>query len=634
MITGYRNDLDGLRAVAVLGVVLFHLGGTGLQGGFVGVDIFFVISGFLVSGVIFNESERGDFSIARFYGRRIRRILPALGLVCLSVSAGAWWLLPPPLLLNYAGSLASAAGFGANIFFYATQNYFSPAADTLPLLHTWSLGIEEQFYILFPLLVRGWRQLRSRRLIGILALLAALSFAASVWLTGKHAAFAFYLLPCRAWELLIGSLLALPGVPAPHSPRVAFAAAVTGLAAIGAAMVFFSPALVFPGVAAAMPCSGAALVIWAGRAAPAPSRLLGAPPLAFIGRISYSLYLWHWPVIVFGQKLFVDHPSPVRGALFFAVSVLLAMISYRFVEQPVRLANFWRRPAATRGLAVASIMIPLGLAFAVSTSGGFPSRYGPHARDLLAFLNFDTVANYREGRCLLRPEQPPEAFDRDACFPADVSGQVLLWGDSTAAALYPGLSRVLQDQLRLAQATSSACPPVPGVTIATRPFCQRFNDLILARVLAARPELVILISAWWIGPDGDALLAVLLHRLQAAGIHAVLVGPPPEYTTQVPMTLANRTLAGERDTRSHDGTLATVLATDRRIGAIAGEAEVPYVSIMESICQSADCPLTTPEGAPLEFDMIHFSLPGSLFVSQRIAPALRRAAITAMPPSK
>ena len=297
---GYRPDLDGLRGIAVAAVVAYHLELPFATGGFVGVDVFFVLSGYLITRLIAEEMRSGAFSLTRFYERRIRRIVPAMVFVCACTTAMAIAFLLPDELKRYSSSLIAAAFSYSNVWFFDNSGYFDPGSGTQPLLHTWSLGIEEQFYIVFPLLLLAVFRWRPRALGTVIWLAFAASLVASVVLLPEHPAATFYLLHTRAWELLTGSILALGLLPRPASQaqrEIAFAA---GIVAIAVAVFGFASKTPFPGASALLPCIGTALAIWASEGGEAAgSRFLKFRPLMFLGLISYSLYLWHWPLIVF-----------------------------------------------------------------------------------------------------------------------------------------------------------------------------------------------------------------------------------------------------------------------------------------------------------------------------------------------
>uniref|UniRef100_UPI0035AECCDB acyltransferase family protein n=1 Tax=Rhodoblastus sp. TaxID=1962975 RepID=UPI0035AECCDB len=339
----YRADIDGLRAIAVVSVVVFHVSQSILNGGFVGVDVFFVISGYLITLGILEGMDRGAFTLGGFYANRCRRIAPAYLVTLAVVTIGVVLVGYPAETKGYGGSLIAAIFSVSNIYFWLTTNYFALAAEELPLLHTWSLAVEEQFYLFFPLIL-AWSLKRGRRpAIITLAAIFLLSLASSALLVHIWPVGTFYSLPTRAWELLLGSLLAMEcRWRASHgfrpTPAVVSLIAVAGLLCMGYAIYFFNSNMAFPGLAAALPCLGAGAVIYAGSVAATPvSRLLSLAPMRFVGKISYSLYLWHWPILVF-QKIAPFIPGSeskivARGGVI-ALSFVAAALSWRFIEQP------------------------------------------------------------------------------------------------------------------------------------------------------------------------------------------------------------------------------------------------------------------------------------------------------------
>jgi len=332
----YRPDIDGLRALAVLPVILFHLEPSWIPGGFVGVDIFFVISGFLITKIIWREAQEQRFTFARFYERRARRILPVLFTVLTVSSCLALWMMTPAELSSYSETLAGAALFASNIVLFFQTGYFDAAAHQKPLLHTWSLAVEEQFYIFFPIVILvSLKFLKVRFTLLLVVLGAVLSFLISLYVTNKDPSLSFYWLPFRAWELLFGSLIALGILPELRSRVLRHAVSVVGLVLVLVSLAFYSSGTLFPGLMAAPPVLGATMIIWSG-----PSSLIGralsAKPLVFVGLISYSLYMWHWPIIVFAELYLIREPYLYELLAIFAVTVMVSYVSWRFIEQPFR----------------------------------------------------------------------------------------------------------------------------------------------------------------------------------------------------------------------------------------------------------------------------------------------------------
>ncbi|HEY8017832.1 MAG TPA: acyltransferase, partial [Dongiaceae bacterium] len=346
----YRSDIDGLRAVAVLSVIAFHVKFSAFPGGYIGVDVFFVISGYLIGAIILEEVRAGRFSLLAFYERRVRRIFPALAALLILLSIPAYLYLLPNELTAYGGSVLAATFSVSNFYFLLHTGYFAAPAYYLPLLHTWSLAIEEQFYIFLPLFILLLHRLVPRLLPLLLLAATILSFALCLQKTGVDQAAAFYLPWTRAWELLLGTLVALGLFAQPRTPLWRNVATLAGLALILGPAVAYNAATVFPGINALAPCLGAALIIAAGRAGDSlVAWLLSWRPLVFIGRISYSLYLWHWPVIVFmimsGLTPSTHQPSWLKF-LAVVISVILATLSWRYVETPFRSGP--RRPSRRR----------------------------------------------------------------------------------------------------------------------------------------------------------------------------------------------------------------------------------------------------------------------------------------------
>ncbi len=340
MSTLYRPDIDGLRAIAILLVVFFHAGFREASGDSVGVDVFFVISGFLITGIILRDLDAGDFTFAHFYERRIKRICPALFVVLASIVIAGLFLLVPQDLYELGRTLAASVFFYANWLFYTQVGYFDGPAVEKPLLHTWSLAVEEQFYLIWPVLLFAFYRVAGRNALPRLIVgLLLLSLLASQLVLDRNAAQAFYLLPYRAWELLLGGFLATIYAKVP-SRAVALSAAILGLCAIAYSAAAFNTATPFPGFHAILPCAGAALLIFAGaRQNPVSALVLSANPLRFIGKISYSLYLIHWPIFSFTRIALDRDTTQAEGLAIIAVSIVAAALSWRFIETPARKAK-------------------------------------------------------------------------------------------------------------------------------------------------------------------------------------------------------------------------------------------------------------------------------------------------------
>ena len=437
----YRADIDGLRAVAVVPVVLYHAHVPGFSGGFTGVDIFFVISGFLITSIIAGEIGQDRFSIINFYERRIRRIFPALFAVLFVSCLLAIWLLLPGQFETFAKSVAATTLFVSNILFWTETGYFAAPASGNPLLHTWSLAVEEQFYVVFPLLLLLIHRWFGGRWLIWLVPLALASFALSLWGVVHKPSATFYLAPTRAWELLIGSLLAL-GVFAPtrHS-MLAELLSLTGLALIAWSVFGLSSEDPFPGANALFPCVGAALIIYAGQGAQTViGRALGSPIPVFIGLISYSLYLWHWPLLVFGRMWAVYELNALQTGAVVGFSFLAAFLSWKYIEAPFRKKD---AVFARRGLFVAAgAATALFLAFGAYgfASNGWPSRVSDKAVQIAGYTESH---NPRRLECLLFPGN---VVEEPCVYGADTEPRYAVWGDSHADSTIHAIGQAAAEQ--------------------------------------------------------------------------------------------------------------------------------------------------------------------------------------------
>jgi peptidoglycan/LPS O-acetylase OafA/YrhL len=616
----WQEHIDGLRAVAVLAVLFHHLDIHPFSGGFVGVDVFFVISGYLISRMIYDEIGRtGRFDILGFYERRARRILPAFAVVTVAVLITGYFLLLPDALARLGRSALYACLFGANMIFYQTTNYFAPAADTQPLLHTWSLGVEEQFYIVFPLVVAViWRG-GKRLLIAVLLASFIASFALAHHAVGSEPMAAFYLSPQRAWELLAGSLLALPGLPA-AGRKVGETAALMGLALILFAIFRYGPLTPFPGASALVPVAGTALILWAndGRVT-VTGRALSLPPFRAIGLWSYSIYMIHWPLIVFTKELFEPGDEVTRDASIIATSIGLGYLSYRFVEAPFRSGRLtWARPAVFGSAAAA--LITLGVAGnQIYNAKGYANLLPPDVRRVLAYNDYDFSPLYRLGVCFLRREQGWPDLDVETCLGSKAK-TVLLWGDSHAAHYFAALRPLVErNGYTLSQATASLCAPLEGFSIARRPNCAGFNAGVFGWIARARPEIVILSAVWPTDPAGLAFLDATIDRLKSGGARVVIIGPGLRYDDPVPTMLAKRLMRGDANSR-HPRPVRVEIADKIIRNHVRGKG-VLYLSPLESLCAAADCPLADEAGTPLQWDKSHFTIAGAALATARMFTA-------------
>lgn len=613
----FRADIEGLRALAILPILANHAGIPGFAGGFVGVDIFFVISGYLITHIITRDIAMGRYSLAEFYRRRALRIFPALFVLLPVVTIVALLAMAPSELVTFSRSVIATTFFASNFHFLADTGYFTPAAATRPLLHTWSLAIEEQFYIFWPLLLALAVPKGRRARWGIVWAVVAASFAASIWMTRIDMAVAFYQLPFRAWELGLGGLLSTLSLAGLSRPVRELLAAL-GIAAIGYATHFYREPLVFPGLAAALPCLGAAAIIAAGPE-PFVNRILSLAPARFFGRISYSLYLWHWPVIVFaGLWLFLPFGwQTVAGEI--ALSILLGWLSYEIVEKKGRT---WLAAMSLRKLfaTAATVMVATGAAaFTLMAADGLPGRFSSQQRVFDGALARDDQQAYRQGRCFM--VEPLDRYDEQTCLTgAADQPHVLLIGDSLAAHWWPGLSK-LDLPFSVLQATMIGCKPGFYPLDDKRP-CARFFNRILGEWLPRHKQQAVILAGRWQMSD-LSLLDTTLARLHAAGQKAVVIGSVPIYRFAVP-----RLLFFNRDAKD-PGVMARAnldrgasFEVDRAIAKIASRHHVAFISPLDALCPGGDCKVLAAPGVPMQFDEAHFTVEGSVLAARAIRPQL------------
>jgi len=500
----YRRDIDGLRAVAVVPVILFHAGIAGFGGGFLGVDVFFVISGYLITGILLEDHHRrGGISILRFYERRARRILPALFVVLAASTAIGWFWLAPRAYANFFESLGLTAVFLSNLYFMTKTGYFADSASLQPLLHTWSLAVEEQFYLVYPLVLLLVLRIRPGAVRPVVAGLGVLSLGFALWARAAYPEQTFYFPLSRAWQLLAGALVAL--TPAPPRRHGAWAATL-GLALIGLAMALAGGEQPFPGPWALATVIGTALILRHGGAGGPAARLLASPALVGIGLISYSAYLWHQPLFALARARLLEEPSPGLILALAGLALGLGWLSWALVENPVRRRSF--RPLATRravfGAAGVISLAFFGLGVAGYASGGFRGRVAPE----VAAMSASTIDNPWRGKCDqgrqwgAAPHHP-----RAGCGTLLPQHNVVLIGDSHAAALAgTTMAALAQAGFGRYVATFGGCPAVPGLYLPDKPkplACDEFARAAFAYAAAVPDATVILALRWSLYVEGQ-----------------------------------------------------------------------------------------------------------------------------------
>ncbi|MBT8408027.1 MAG: acyltransferase [Alphaproteobacteria bacterium] len=521
----YRRDIDGLRAIAVLSVMLYHFGVPGFSGGFVGVDVFFVISGFLIGGILWRELQaNGRIALGRFYLRRFRRLAPAFFTMIAVVTLVAWVVLLPFEFREYGKILIAATVYLSNVQFWRDAGYFDAASDEKLLLHTWSLAVEEQFYIFLPLFLVLLARFR-RSLVGLLGLIAAASFLACIALTARMPEATFFLFPFRMWELLAGVLLAIWGQAGQRDFRGHASLSWLGLLLILGAVTLIDADDAFPGALAAVPVLGTVLMVANGRNGSAVNVVLAAPVPVFVGLISYSLYLWHWPVAVLSKYLGGSYASGWEIAGWIGLSFVLAYLSWALVERPVR--RSLRLPGAViLGGTVMGSAACLGAGALFYLKDGLPGRFGPAAQPHIA-ASADFLQDW--SRCYV-PDRGP-LMGIEVC-PIGPEGDpaLLIWGDSHVRAVKEGLELAAFEADRPGMIIWMAgCPPLfdlrkseTAATPSQNVACAQQNLQVKQALRSLRSvEDILLVGRWSYYATGtgvglDAENEILVTRIEGA----------------------------------------------------------------------------------------------------------------------
>ncbi|MDT3736058.1 MAG: acyltransferase family protein [Denitratisoma sp.] len=622
----FRADINGLRAVAVIAVVLFHFRVAGFSGGFVGVDAFFVISGYLMTRIILGPLAQGRFSVFGFYLARARRIFPALAALSALLLLYGWFALSPmdyKLLAKHAGA---SLLFLSNQVYWKESGYFDADAHEKWLLHTWSLSVEWQFYLLYPLLIVAVHRLfrRPGGVAGALWAVFLASLAWSAWLAFADPSKAFFLLPTRAWEMLAGGLIFVHQDACNRLAQRLRWREPAGLAALLAASLWLTPDTPWPGLAALLPVAGAALLILGsdGR-----TRLLGSAALQGIGRWSYSIYLWHWPIVVWlQQSQSRQHGAWIAAGM--AASVLLGWLSFRLVENPARRLINRFRLAPALALSAAMVLAPFAIAAVLHYQSDRVTalRFKDHPRladvralETLQARYFGELYKplYREGSCFLVPEKSHDSFAPEC---AGDRPRIVLWGDSHAAHLWPGLKAATVPG-EAAQWTASGCPPLIGEAFAKRPHCGAINEWVLRKVLETRPQVLILAGAW-IKHDEATIRRGLAETLSRLGAdpswrpRIVLVGSVPAWRKPLPKLLASDFLGGDERARSRNDLDPDMARRDALIRELAG-GRAEFFSPIAAACDDSGClRYIEKDGArlPFAFDYGHMIEESSVMV--------------------
>jgi peptidoglycan/LPS O-acetylase OafA/YrhL len=633
----YRKEIDGLRAVAVVAVLFFHSGFVWCRGGYLGVDVFFAISGYLITSIVTDNVGKHAFSFRQFYGRRARRILPALLFVTLISVPFAWHLMLPSELLTFAKSAASVALFSANLFFWRDSGYFSAANDYKPLIHTWTLGVEEQFYLLFPALLLLAGRIRAVSLNVLLVGLGIVSLCLANW-ADRHAPVAgFYLLPTRIWEFGSGALVAI-NYRRLSKPQPLIAA--LGLALVLCPIFAFSGEMGGQSLLTVLPVIGASLYILYADPNAGVGKTLASPVCRYVGLCSYSIYLVHQPLFAFARLRFGDQLSAGSKILLLVAVLVLAVVSFELVEKRFRSDKYVAAGTAYSVIAICLLCV-LALAATAVAAKGFPDRQAANGRSL-ATIDEELRVNYGLSiEC--DGKYPPST----KCY-TNADPDVLVWGDSFAMHVVPGLVKRFP-KMRIVQYTKGGCAPVLGVKVRPAPFsagagdCSEFNSHI-DELLSGNPHVTYAIisspfvdffdpetpvsfsaadSAGLGGIDRQRLFRMAfestLEHLREKGVTPLLISPPPNNGTNLGECMRLHALFG--------GSLANcdfpVRAIERRQRLVLDfldteSASVPVISLLDHVCSDGTCRVSRGDTF-IYRDTEHLSYAGSELLLRDVA---------------
>lgn len=639
----YRPEIDGLRALAVIPVVLFHAGVAGFAGGFIGVDVFFVISGFLITSIIARDLRGGEFSFLRFWERRARRILPALMVVVLFTLVVGWFLLSTVDYQRHGESAVAQSFFASNFVFWKQAGYFGPTASQLPLLHTWSLAVEEQFYLIFPLTMFLLTRFVIRLRWSFIALTVVASFLVSVWATDSAPTAAFYLSPSRAWELGVGALLALWAANRsnPVNRKLAEPASILGVALILLAVFAYDETTKFPGVAAVPPVLGSALIVWANtHQRTVAGNFLALKPIVFVGLISYSLYLWHWPLLIFtSYPTGSDSLSGLTAVVVIGLSFLVAYASYVFVETPFRKRRLWKSRRTMFSGSLASLLVVGAIGLFIRADISTDIRLSDTA---IAYGEAAESRSERQRHCSLDPTGSAHISDIDSiCMYGDLDGDAkfVVWGDSHVDSLLHAFDTLAEQfQITGMHLSRSVCPPILEVHVRIQ-NCASINSRAYNLIQELNITTVVLSGSWvrygseedrlrpfndseFVPSDGSSLTALTegmehtVKRLIDSGIDVWLVRDVPKFGFDPPRRLFGVERFGKsindigityEEYESSQAPIDRLFIELEQVGA-------QVINLPGMLCEADFCPVLI-DGVVLYRDDGHLSIEGSRFVA-------------------
>ena len=617
----YRKEIDGLRALAVLAVMFFHANFSWASGGFVGVDIFFVISGYLITQIIVTQIQAGTFSLTQFYERRARRILPALFVMLLLCLPLAWLIIINPAdFKDFCKSLLAVALSVSNILFWKESGYFDSSTALKPLLHTWSLAVEEQYYLIFPFFMFVVWKAGAKNIVWLTLILGLMSLAFAQWSSIHQPVFNFYWLPSRMWELLAGAVIPIifAGFPRlksslqPRSDNVAQTLGLLGIALIISSMLMMNEHLLWPSFWTLIPVLGTVLILLFASSATLAGQILSARPLVAIGLISYSTYLWHQPVLALARYQF-DNLTLMHRLSMVLAALILGGLSWKFIETPFRDKNrFTTKQIFVSAFVLILFFVSVGLAGYFKS--GFLYRLPAKAEPVFAYVMKNFMQDIRGDRCFIQLNLPTDRFAQECSLTPASGDSIVLWGDSHAAALYQGFKKYSGEVM---QFTAGSCPPIFWNTKAS-PNCLALNQYAMQEILRLKPSIVYL-EANWLAYPGDiaaAAQAIQKMRQDLPGVRIVMIGNVPHWPKGLPREIlqSGRSYAGPLFVPVPVSMFSGLQDSDRQLEKFAREKGVEFVSALDLLCKQQGCQavIMTDQGPRLTaFDDGHLTKAGS-----------------------
>lgn len=619
----YKPEVDGLRALAVLPVIAYHSGASFIPGGFVGVDVFFVISGYLITSIIYKEYNAGRFKFVDFYRRRALRILPPFYTVLLTTLLAGYLILLPQEYAELSDSAISATFFSSNIFFWFSSGYFDGPAELKPLLHTWSLAVEEQFYFVFPFIFIAWLKYTKNNPVYLIASLTIFSFILSLYSSTRYPDASFYLLPFRAWELGIGALIATTNFENQKilkNDKIRNLVSVSGLILILGSYLIIKSSMTFPGINALYPCLGAAFIIIAGRNS-VSGTILSWRPIVYIGVISYCLYLWHWPITSFLNISF-NLSATETFSIVFATSFILSVLSKNLIEQPARTRFVNTKSSSIVVITACSILAFGGTSYALAQVQKEHSFFPANVSELAEFNDYRSRPDYQTqftpGTCFYGiNHQVPTSEDLNRCLTREEGKRnYILLGDSHAAHLWIGLQQSFGTDYNIMRVSASGCRPLLHAQGEKR--CTDVINYVLNEYLLSNEIDGIILSARWSAQEPLEKVTETINYLKGFTDNVYVLGPTVEYFGSFPSLIARQTYFGK--------SVQTYIDQSRAALDDAMQHSVPdssYISTYGYACPENSCLELSSIGEPMQFDYGHFTLSGSIDIANQITDKLK-----------